>query len=140
LRQILKRGRDALGSEFFDAFCSKYLPAATAKDHSERAKNQRKAGGLIRLVLRGEKVSVDEAKFEGDDIDRIGVLSTFILPSIRNDRFHGNVFPSFRSSAYKMKNFAGSQFACTTSFLLVLLSLYSRWPKSMAPGALQKAD
>lgn len=136
--QLIKRGKDALGADFFEAFCNKYSLATNSQVYDEKAKNQRKAGGLIRLVLRGEEVIIDGVKFEGNSIDRIGILSTFILPSIRNDRFHGNVFPSFRSSKYKLKNFAGSQFACTTSFLLVLLSIYSRWPTSVTPEIIQK--
>ncbi|WP_151990359.1 hypothetical protein [Sphingomonas aurantiaca] len=124
-KQLYTRARDALGLDLFDSFRGKY------GTNGDRA-NIRKAGSLIQLILKGRQVDVGERLFDTNPIDRIGILSTFMLPSMRNDRFNGNVFPSFRSSAYKLKNYAGAQFSATSTFLLALVAISIRWPQSLS--------
>ncbi|WP_313554727.1 hypothetical protein [Agrobacterium cavarae] len=138
-QQLLKRAQDALGSNLFDAFCTKYMSGSISGDGKVKAGNQRKAGGLIKLLIEGVDVDLNGVTATFDGIDRVGILSTVILPSIRNDRFHGNVFPSFRSSAYKLKHYAGSQFASTTAFMLVLVSIAVRWPTCLSSEKLNDA-
>lgn len=123
-KQLYNRAKDALGEDLFKEFRRKYGAGGSADI-------QRKAGGLIKLTLKGENVDLNGKNFELDNVDRIGILSTFVLPSMRNDRFHGNVFPSFRSSAYKLKNYAAAQFSATAAFLLMLVAIAVRWPNSL---------
>ncbi len=125
---LLKRAKDAFGSDFFDAFFVKYCPGYNSPLNEDKSANQRKAGSLIQLILKGVAVVVSGQHCQATEVERIGILSTLILPSMRNDRFHGSVFPSFRSSSYQLKHYAGSQFASTTTLMLVLTSISERWP------------
>ncbi|WP_288483544.1 hypothetical protein [uncultured Novosphingobium sp.] len=129
-KQLYNRAKDALGLQLFTSFRAKY---GTNGDGT----NIRKAGSLIQLILKGKQIEIGGIVFNTNSIDRIGILSTFMMPSMRNDRFHGNVFPSFRSSAYKLKNYAGAQFSATSTFLLTLVAIAIRWPESLSEDNLR---
>jgi hypothetical protein len=129
-KQLYNRARDALGLDLFESFRSKYGASGDGE-------NLRKAGSLIQLIIKGEAINIDGMAFGINTIDRIGILSTFMLPSMRNDHFHGNVFPSFRSSAYKLRNYAGAQFSATSTFLLILVAISIRWPTSLSEDKLR---
>lgn len=136
-KMLLNRARDGLGLQFFNGFCAKYTSDSVSDDPNIRAGNQRKAGSLIKKILHGNEVTVDGVSLVADDVNRIGILSTVMLPSMRNDRFHGNAFPSFRSSAYRLKHYAGAQFASTITFLLVLISISCRWQSCLPQAELK---
>lgn len=86
----------------------------------KEAETQRKLGGLLRLLLGGATVDVNGNFYLITPDKAAEVIIGTMLPQFRNERFHGNTRPPFRSSAATMKTYAHSYFLLIYSYALML--------------------
>jgi hypothetical protein len=119
---FLKKVKPAMGSALLDAFDNKYGSqwVAAANGH-EKATIQRKAGAFLKLVLTGAAVNIDSlTNHILQPIERLRFFVYAVLPNVRNERFHGLNFSSYRSSAAKMKTYAAGYFLLLIAYFLLL--------------------
>jgi hypothetical protein len=114
---LLSRAKQSLGSQFVDCLVSKYPPANNGKPSPA---NQRKAGRLLKLVFDGKEVELAGAKFNIAAENQARFLVKVVLANSRNERFHGGVFPPFRSSSAKLSTYAHAYFLLHLSYSLLL--------------------
>ena len=113
---------------FSRAFGSKYLPRLRGQSANEHAGAQRQAGFLMRKVFLGEPIEMNEQPYDCPEHNRLGLYVSCVLPTMRNERFHGIVFSSYRSSAAGLKNYASDYLAAYVSYYLILAIMLLRWP------------
>tara|TARA_R110002167_G_scaffold257494_1_gene463944 strand:+ start:2135 stop:3031 length:897 start_codon:yes stop_codon:yes gene_type:complete len=114
---LFKRAKNSLGKDFILKFVQKYQPASNGKPSPS---DQRKAGRLLKLVFSGKEVELDGAKFQISEKQLAIFLVKVVLANSRNKRFHGGVFPPFRSSVAKMETYAHAYFLLHISYGLLL--------------------
>lgn len=115
-----KRARACLGEPLFTQFIGKY--------ESEWAKEpqivQRKAGSFLYQLMRGRELEITTAgtttKHSLTENKRISFLLSVVMPQYRNERFHGNTLPPFRSSAAKIKTYAHAYFVFMLAYVFLL--------------------
>lgn len=134
--RYVQRIKAAVGTDFTDDFAEKYLPRMRGESPARQAEIQRKAGSFIRNVMRGKVMTLAGRDYGEDPYVRLAMFSSVILPNIRNERFHGTVFSSYRSSARQMKHYASDCFICALVYHLVLVVLAYRWPSTISPDDL----
>lgn len=122
---LFKRSENSLGKDFILKFIEKYPPASNGKPSPS---DQRKAGRLLKLVFSGREVELGGVKFKISE-KQLGIfLVKVVLANSRNERFHGNVFPPFRSSAAKLDTYAHAYFLLHISYALLLdVFLYRKY-------------
>ncbi|MCY1295961.1 hypothetical protein D9M70_453250 [compost metagenome] len=101
----------------------------------KRAETQRKLGGLLKLIMAGRRVTLGANSYQltSDQVSRL-LIST-VLPQFRNERFHGNVRPPFRSSKATLKTYAHAYFLFIYAYSLMCeVFLYREF------GVVQSAD
>ena len=114
---LLNRAKQSLDEQFILALTSKY-PADTNWKPSPA--DQRKAGRLLKLVFGGTEVELGDAKFSFSQDSLTKFLVKVVLANSRNERFHGSVFPPFRSSSAKLSTYAHAYFLLHLSYSLLL--------------------
>jgi len=118
---FLKKVRPAMGSPLLDAFDSKYGSQWLAANGQARATIQRKAGAFLKLVLTGAVVDIGSLTSHVlQPVERLRFFVYAVLPNVRNERFHGLNFSSYRSSAAKMKTYAAGYFLLLIAYFLLL--------------------
>lgn len=127
----VQRIKAAVGADFADDFAAKYLPRIRGETPRRQAEIQRKAGSFIRNVMLGKVMDLEGRDYGADPYVRLAMFASVILPNIRNERFHGAVFSSYRSSARQMKHYASDCFTCALVYHLVLVVLSYRWPEAI---------
>lgn len=82
--------------------------------------DRRKAAMLIRLALSGAQVQVEGATILLPRSERISFLINALLYTYRNDRFHGNMQPPFKSSISTLKTYAHAHYCFLWAHFLFL--------------------
>jgi hypothetical protein len=84
--------------------------------------DQRKAAMLLRLALLGAEVELSRTKVKLPRAERISFLINALLYTFRNDRFHGNMQPPFKSSLGTLQTYAHAQYCFIFGHFLFLFS------------------
>ncbi|HIF9169555.1 TPA: hypothetical protein ACX6PO_002281 [Photobacterium damselae] len=116
-KTLFKRAKNSLGKDFILKFVKKYPPASNGKPSPS---DQRNAGRLLKLAFSGKEVELDGVKFQISENQLAIFLVKVVLANSRNERFHGGVFPPFRSSAAKIDTYAHAYFLLHISYGLLL--------------------
>ena len=115
--QFIKRVEQTLGvsllSEIHKKYDSKWLTPTS------RSQTQRNLGGLIRLIVAGKVVSLGSTNFQLSSEEIARLMISTIFPQFRNERFHGDVRPPFRSSSATLKTYAHSYFLLIYAYALM---------------------
>jgi hypothetical protein len=90
--------------------------------------DMRKASTLMRLVLKGDEVNLKGKLFRVPRSERISFLLNALLYTFRNDRFHGNVQPPFKSSLGTLKTYAHAHYCLIWAHFLFLYLISSVQP------------
>lgn len=138
-QSFVRRVDSVVSQDFSTIFGERFKPVFLDASGDERSANQRNAGRLIWRILRGEKIAIDGTELQLDVQSRLAFYSSTVLPTMRNERFHGAVFASYRSSAAALKRYASDYFACLISFYLLMLSVQHRFPKAIGNGELARS-
>lgn len=111
----LKKVKTVLNNEsFFEKFFIKYTLSLSDADL------QRKAGRLLMKVFKGEEITLDGEKFQFSNKVLSRFLVRSVLVNIRNERSHGSIFPSFRSSKASLKSYKHAYFLYHIAYTLLL--------------------
>lgn len=103
--------------DFLNLVAAKYRAPDLSSD------NQRKAAMLMRLALGGQEVDVQGSKITLPRSERIGFLINALLYTFRNDRFHGNMQPPFKSSVGTLQTYAHVHYCLIWAHFLLLFSM-----------------
>jgi len=114
---LFSRAKNSLGEDFVLKFVDKYKASSNGKPSPS---DQRKAGRLLKLVFSGNEVELDGVKFHLSQKELSIFLVKVVLTNSRNERFHGDVFPPFRSSVAKLETYAHAYFLLHISYALLL--------------------
>lgn len=90
--------------------------------------DMRKASTLMRLVLKGDEVNLNGKLFVVPRSERISFLLNALLYTFRNDRFHGNIQPPFKSSLGTLKTYAHAHYCLIWAHFLFLVLIPSVQP------------
>jgi hypothetical protein len=96
--------------------------AAKYKAPSPAVTDQRKAAMLLRLALQGIEVHVEGTRIQLPRAERISFLINALLYTFRNDRFHGNMQPPFKSSVGTLQTYAHAHYCFIWGHFLFLFS------------------
>jgi hypothetical protein len=115
--QFVRRVKTTLGEGLLADIHAKY--DCDWVTPNRRAGAQRRLGGLLKLIIGGKSVSVGGSPYQlsADQVARL-LIST-VLPQFRNERFHGNVRPPFRSSSATLKTYSHSYFLLIYAYALI---------------------
>lgn len=116
-KTLFSRANNSLGTSFVEKFITKYPPGSNGKPIPA---DQRKAGRLLKLIFSGNEVEIAGDKFSFSNEELTKFLIKVILANSRNERFHGGVFPPFRSSSAKMATYAHAYYLLHISYGLLL--------------------
>jgi hypothetical protein len=118
---FLKKVKPGMGAALLDEFDAKYGMQWKAANGQTKATLQRKAGAFLRKLLRGESITVGAiGNHSLAPVERLRFFVYAILPNVRNERFHGLNFSSYRSSATQMKTYAAGYFVLLLAYFLLL--------------------
>ncbi|WP_230278292.1 hypothetical protein [Micrococcus luteus] len=102
---------------------------------SGSAESRRKGALLLRRALRGETLALGEvAEFRLETTSRARVLVSLFLYTTRNERFHGESFSPFISSAASLRTYTHPFFAFLASYYLLLSLWLERRPGVIRGG------
>jgi hypothetical protein len=116
-KTLFSRAKNSLGEDFIQEFVKKYPP--TSNDKPSPA-DQRKAGRLLKIVFSSSEIELNEKKYTLTKEELAKFLVKVVLANSRNERFHGGVFPPFRSSSAKMSTYAHAYYLLHISYALLL--------------------
>ena len=116
-KTLFSRAKNSLGSSFVEKFVAKYPPGVNGKPAPA---DQRKSGRLLKLIFSGNEVYLAGDKFLFSDEELSKFLIKVVLANSRNERFHGGVFPPFRSSSAKLATYAHAYYLLHISYALLL--------------------
>jgi hypothetical protein len=77
---------------------------------------------LLRLALRGTEVEVEGIRSLLPRTERISFLINALLYTFRNDRFHGNMQPPFKSSVGTLQTYTHAHYCFIWGHFLFLAS------------------
>jgi hypothetical protein len=138
---FLAKVKPAVGVVFVDEFNGKYGSAwavGTPPDADERARTQRKAGAFLQLALKGEEVTISNVAHHLNDMQRLSLFACAVLPNIRNEKFHGATFPSYRSSATKLKHYASGYFVFSLAYFMMLHAMLYKDFRTISTSEVEK--
>ncbi|HEX7324933.1 MAG TPA: hypothetical protein VF292_06230 [Rhodanobacteraceae bacterium] len=122
---LLTRAKHSLNEQFILGLAAKYPAGSNGRPSPE---DQRKAGRLLKIIFSGSKVDLNGSKFQFDREHLIKFLVKVVLANSRNERFHGSVFPPFRSSSARLSTYAHAYFLLHLSYSLLLeVFLYRKY-------------
>jgi len=113
---FLKRIKKCLGEGLYTAIIGKY----NSNWGSNSASIQRKAGMLIRKLIVGEEININNVNYTLNKRQVADFLISVIMTQFRNERFHGTTFPPFRSSVATMKTYAHCYYIFHLAYALLL--------------------
>jgi hypothetical protein len=102
---------------FVEAIAGKY-EAPIADPNAKR-----RAATLIRLALIGREVTICGQVFKLSIAERTWFLIGALLYTFRNDRFHANVQPPFKSSKGTLQTYAHVHYCFIACHLLLLIAM-----------------
>ncbi len=114
---LLNRAKQSLGEQFITSLVEKYPAGPSGKPSPG---DQRKAGRLLKIVFSGTEVELRGSSFTFSQENLMKFLVKVVLANSRNERFHGSVFPPFRSSSAKLSTYAHAYFLLHLSYSLLL--------------------
>lgn len=114
---IKERVSDSLGKKLYEAILKKY--------ENFDDKQQRKCGRFFHKLILGNKMELDGKNFKLNDKEVVLLILKGILYTYRNERFHGETFSPFRSSASSLKTYAHAYFLFLYAYFLLLLLIHS---------------
>jgi hypothetical protein len=118
---FLKKIKPAVGQPLLDEFNQKYGPSWLGVSNTARGLVQRKAGLLLKKLLTGEPINIGGlTNHTLAPKERIRLFVCALLPNVRNERFHGINFSSYRSSAVELKTYAAGYFILMLAYFLLL--------------------
>ncbi|MCW0368527.1 hypothetical protein NB699_003510 [Xanthomonas sacchari] len=115
--KFMKRVKATLGAGLLAAIGAKYDIDWLMPD--KRADTQRRLGGLFKLIIGGNKITLDANSYQLSPAEVARLLISTVLPQFRNERFHGSVRPPFRSSSATLKTYAHSYFLLIYAYALI---------------------
>lgn len=116
-KTLFKRAKQSLGEVFITAFVGKYPPSSNNKPI---AKDQRNAGRLLKKIFNRDEIKLNGVKYIFSEKDLVKFLLSVVLANSRNERFHGVVFPPFRSSRSSLDTYAHAYFLFHLSYAILL--------------------
>jgi hypothetical protein len=119
-----KRLSAAIGNALLTDIHTKY--DAGWLTYGKEAETQRKLGGLLKKIIAGQTVIIGSNTYTLTQAQSAEILIGTILPQFRNERFHGNTRPPFRSSTATLKTYAHAYFLLIYSYALMLEVLLYR--------------
>lgn len=118
---FLKKVRPAIGPVLLDAFNVKYGAQWLAAQGADQGAVQRKAGAFLKKLLTGFMIDIGALKQHSlAPVERLRFFVYAVLPNVRNERFHGLGFSSYRSGAAQMKMYAGGYYLLLIAYFLLL--------------------
>lgn len=114
---LFNRAKSALGEDFILKFIEKYPPSSNNKPSPA---DQRNAGRLLKLIFAGNEIEIKGVKFLIEEKKLAVFLLKVVLANSRNERFHGNVFPPFRSSVARLETYAHAFYLFHISYALLM--------------------
>lgn len=118
---FIRKVKPVIGVPLLDAFNAKYGPQWLVATGVQQGLLQRKAGGLLKKLMRGDSVDIGSlSNFVLAPPERLRFFVYAVLPNVRNERFHGLNFSSYRSSAAQMKTYAAGYFSLFLAYFLVI--------------------
>ena len=114
---LFARAKNALGADFINEFVSKYPPSTNGKPTPS---DQRKAGRLLKIIFGDKEIELNNKNFSISREQQAKFLVKVVLANSRNERFHGGVFPPFRSSSAKLSTYAHAYYLVHISYALLL--------------------
>ena len=116
-RTLFDRAKKSLGDDFISKFVAKYPPTSNGKPTPS---DQRNAGRLLKLIFLGNQIELQGTNFLIPKEKLAIFLVKVILTNSRNEKFHGDVFPPFRSSSAKIETYAHAYYLFHISYALLL--------------------
>jgi hypothetical protein len=86
--------------------------------------NSRKAAMLFRKALQGTVVNVSSFTGSLSVAERLSLILLGILYTFRNDRFHGDLHPPFKSSLATLQTYTHAHFSFLVTYFLFLQTLH----------------
>ena len=114
---LLGRAKSAVGEPFINELVCKFPPSA---NHKPSSSDQRNAGRLFKMLFNGQAIELNGTQFAFTDKQRALFVIKVILANSRNERFHGGVFPPFRSSAATTSTYSHAYYLFHISYALLL--------------------
>ncbi|MDC4552782.1 hypothetical protein NQ784_18025 [Acinetobacter baumannii] len=114
---LFNRAKSALGEDFILKFIEKYPPGSNNKPSPA---DQRNAGRLLKIIFSGNEIEIKGVKFLIEEKNLAVFLLKVVLANSRNERFHGNVFPPFRSSVARLETYAHAFYLFHISYALLM--------------------
>jgi len=114
---LFKQAKKALGKDFILNFIEKYPPGSNKKPSPA---DQRNAGRLLKMIFSGNEIDIKGIKFQIDEKSLAIFLLKVVLANSRNERFHGSVFPPFRSSQARIETYAHAYYLFHISYALLM--------------------
>ncbi len=90
--------------------------------------NQRKAGLLLQLLIKGNEVEINTQKFKLTLIQQLKLITNGILYTYRNERFHGDSFSPFKCSATRLKTYAHSYYCLIATYFFISQLIFHHYP------------
>ena len=87
---------------------------------SDKATTQRNVGRLLQRLLKGDELSIVNEKYQLTTENRALFLTAVTMPQFRNERFHGETNPPFRSSSAKLKTYAHAYYIFHVAYIHLL--------------------
>ncbi len=84
---------------------------------------KRRAATLLKIAIVGKLVTVNSFTFHLTLAERVSLLISALLYTFRNDRFHANVQPPFKSSKGTLKTYAHVHYCFMAGHMLLLFGL-----------------
>jgi hypothetical protein len=131
---LIARSKNCLGVQFYSDFMSKYTtPGQTAVG----AETIQKAGSFLKLYLSGKQgtrnktathaaLDLTKAANVPSYNQRIELMLSILLFTLRNERAHGNAISPFRSSKATIERFQSYYFIMLASYVFALGALQLR--------------
>lgn len=116
IRSFRNRVIGSLNQTIYDDFIEKYESEWT----SNKAATQRNAGRLLQKLLKGEDITIIKEKYKLSIENKALFLTAVTMPQFRNERFHGQTTPPFRSSTAKLKTYAHAYYIFHVAYIHLL--------------------
>lgn len=116
VKSFRNRVISSLTLAMYNDFITKYEPEWT----SDKATAQRNAGRLLQKFLKGEELAIIKTKHKLSIENKALFLTAVTMPQFRNERFHGESNPPFRSSAAKLKTYAHAYYIFHVAYIHLL--------------------
>lgn len=116
VKSFRNRVIDSLTEMVYNDLITKYAPNWV----SDKATIQRNAGRLLQKLLKGDELIIIGTKHKLTTENKALFLTAVTMPQFRNERFHGESSPPFRSSVAKLKTYAHAYYIFHVAYIHLL--------------------